>query len=175
MNIFVTSNCPYESAMALDDKRVNKMILESAQMLCTALYEHGGVTIDNGSCVFTDTNERAYKPTHKNHPCNVWCRETRTNYNWLLKHFKALYKEYNMRRGKVHASSKLYDSLRDFAHYIPEGDITPFANCAARQDMDINYKHLDDACEAYKLYLCDRWDRDKLIPKWTNRGAPTWR
>lgn len=33
MNIFVTDNSPKISAQALDDKRVVKMILETAQLL----------------------------------------------------------------------------------------------------------------------------------------------
>lgn len=41
MNIFATDPCPIKSAQFLDDKRVIKMILESAQMLCTALHQLG--------------------------------------------------------------------------------------------------------------------------------------
>ena len=53
------------------------------------------------------------------------------------------------------------------SHYIPEGDLTPFANCAARQDISISYKHLQDVTLAYKLYLADRWELDKREPTWT--------
>ena len=37
MNIFATSSCPRESARAIDKMRVNKMHLESCQMLSTAV------------------------------------------------------------------------------------------------------------------------------------------
>ena len=161
MNIFVTHEDPRISAINLDDKRVVKMVLESAQMLCTALHEHGA------------SHLAKYKPTHKNHPSNVWCRETRLNYGWLLMHFKALADEYTYRTGKVHKSYReLYSDLVKGANYIPYGKLTPYANCAARKDMNIDYKHITDVPKAYKLYLADRWATDKLIPKWTKRTRP---
>jgi len=58
MNIFVTSNCPKLSAQALDNKRVVKMVLETAQLLSTAIFINSTITYDN-----------LYKPTHVKHPC----------------------------------------------------------------------------------------------------------
>lgn len=152
MNIFVTTDCPVLAAKYLDDKRVVKMVLESAQMLCTAITEHGG--------------DAPYKPTHKNHPCNVWARKTRANYNWLLEHFIALSDEYTNRYNKVHKSFNLLPQLKSGALVIPEGDLTPFANCAAHADLGISYKHVKDTHTAYQLYLNDRWDTDKRTPTW---------
>lgn len=160
MNIFVTDEDPRISARNLDDKRVTKMVLESAQMLCTALHEHGASDLAK------------YKPTHVNHPCNMWCRATRLNYGWLLMHFRALCDEFTFRTGNIHKSSLLYDDLVAGASHIPDGPLTEFANCAARSDMNIDYKHVDDVCTAYQLYLQDRWANDKLTPKWTNRHRP---
>ena len=86
---------------------------------------------------------------------------------------KALSDEYTFRSGKVHKTYReLYDDLEKGAEYIADGDLTPFANCAARQDMGINYKHIEDVPTAYRLYLIDRWQNDKLKPKWTNRSRP---
>ena len=61
MNIFVTSNCPKLSAQALDNKRVVKMVLETAQLLSTAIFINSTITYDN-----------LYKPTHVKHPCTIW-------------------------------------------------------------------------------------------------------
>lgn len=160
MNIFVTDNDPRISAMNLDDKRVIKMVLESAQMLCTALHENGA------------SHLAKYKPTHKNHPANIWCRETHMNYGWLLMHFAALSNEYTYRTGKNHKSFQLFPDLFNGIQFIPNGNLTTFANCAARQDMNIDYKHVSDVNLAYKQYLVDRWATDKLTPKWTNRTRP---
>lgn len=41
MNLFVSDLDPCQAARNLDDKRVNKMILETAQMLCCALHARG--------------------------------------------------------------------------------------------------------------------------------------
>lgn len=182
MNIFASDIDPRISAINLDDKRVIKMILESAQMLCTALNEHGaldkvkiGETKTGKSkydYYFKNTSIKAYKPTHTNHPSNIWCRENRMNYGWLLMHMKALADEYEYRMGRKHASLYMYDELVKGAQHIPNGNLTPIANCAARQDMGINYKHIKNVQQAYKLYLVDRWATDKLTPKWTKRKRP---
>ena len=66
MNIFATNSDPALAAKFLDDKRVVKMCLESAQLLCTAVIECGG--------------EAPYKSIHKNHPCSIWVRKSRSNY-----------------------------------------------------------------------------------------------
>jgi len=161
MNIFVSDASPIKSANNLDDKRVIKMILESAQMLCTALHEHGA------------SHLAKYKPTHKNHPCSIWARESKSNYKWLLDHMFWLSEEYSFRTGKIHKSYKdCYGDLLVGITFIPDGALTEFPNCAARQDMNINYKHINDVHEAYRLYLTDRWASDKRPPKWTNRTKP---
>lgn len=162
MNIFHTDPCPRKSAQALCSKRVIKMILESAQMLSTALHEHG--------CDWTP-----YKPTHRNHPSNIWARQTRANYQWLLEHFQGLCEEYTHRYGKVHKSEQFLGVFEELSEHIPEGELTPFANCSANKDLGISFKHLTDTCEAYRLYLNARWDNDKRKPEWGNRGKPDWR
>jgi hypothetical protein len=155
INIFVTSKCPIQSAKYLDTKRVSKMILESAQMLSTAIREHG----------YTDDD--VYKSTHKNHPSNVWCRTTRANYMWLYEHYRALALEYYARRRKWHKSwEKLNVKLLEGAEWIPEGELTPFANCAANQSKGVSYKHIENTTIAYQLYLADRWETDVREPVW---------
>ena len=155
MNIFITNKCPVKSAKFLDTKRVNKMILESAQMLSTAIRYHGY------------EGDLAYKITHKNHPSNIWVRENRSNYNWLLNHFNALANEYHKRRGHWHKSYiKLNELLTKSSNLIPDGPLTPFVNCAANISKGVSYKHIEDTCLAYQLYLNDRWDSDKIEPTW---------
>lgn len=161
MNIFVTSACPKKSAAALDDKRVVKMVLESAQMLSTAINEHGGVA--------------PYKSTHKNHPANVWARATRANYMWLYEHFIALCREYTERYGKVHKCESYVMDFKRLATHIPEGTITMFANCAANASIGVSFKDHADVFEAYRKYLNVRWQNDKREPNWKNNTEPAWR
>jgi hypothetical protein len=155
MNIFITSNCPIESANFLDDKRVNKMCLETAQLLSSALRLCGY------------TGEGVYKITHKNHPSNVWCRTTQGNYKWLLEHFRALCDEYNRRTGKTHASSKLLPIFEENIGLIPEGEQRPFSNNARNLTKGVDFTHESDVTLAYQLYLMERWESDKREPKWS--------
>ena len=144
MNIFVTSNCPIKCAEYLDNKRLVKMVLETAQLLSTA------------ARIYSSEDNRIYKATHVNHPCSKWVRETKQNYLWTLRHFHALSNEYTKRYGKIHKSSLLYPYLKEHAEAMPEGEITPFANCAANKSLGICYKHIEDVHEAYRLYLDER-------------------
>ena len=57
-------------------------------------------------------------------------------------------------------------SRRVTAASIPSNGLTKKPNCAANQQFNVSYKHVDNVYEAYKLYLNDRWDTDKLTPVW---------
>lgn len=161
MNIFITSKCPIESAKLMDDKRLIKMCLESAQILSTVLYEYG--------------YKKAYRPCYQNHPATKWTQKSRGNYKWVLDHFKALCDEYTYRFGKIHKSSRLYGYFKHGLDSLPEGDLTNFYNGASNKSLGISFKHLQDVPKAYKLYLMERWKTDKREPKWTNRQEPDWR
>jgi hypothetical protein len=100
MNIFVVDQDTYKSAQALDDLRLNKMIVETAQILSTAMHLRGYAGID-----------RIYKPTHQNHPCCVWARESSENYKWLLLYFCDLIEVRNNRTGKRHKTEEIYNAL----------------------------------------------------------------
>ena len=156
----MTDSNPIIAAQNLDDKRVIKMILESAQMLCTALRLNNAVHLAK------------YKSTHLNHPSNVWVRTTDKNYEWLLTHFEALCAEYTYRYGKVHASSSMINDLRQGQKFIPNGDLTPFANCAANSQIGVDCKWMSDPVMAYKFYIMQRWATDKIQARWFKRQFP---
>ena len=69
------------------------MILESAQMLCTAHH-----------CIMADDADVPYKIAHKNHPSTIWARQSAQNYAWLYYHMMELGREYERRYGKKHLS-----------------------------------------------------------------------
>jgi len=151
MNIFVTSQSPYKCAKYLDNKRLIKMCLETAQILSTALVLNG--------C----KNQQLYKPTHINHPCAKWVRQTKRNYLWSLAHFNALCEEYNRRYGKIHASFRLFKTFVENKNILPHGKLTKFPNCAANQKLGIDFKHLP-VFTAYRMYLFERFKLDKHPP-----------
>ena len=62
MNIFYLDRDPVKAAQVQYNKHVVKMILESAQMLCTAHRYYGNENVP-------------YKSAHINHPSSIWCRD----------------------------------------------------------------------------------------------------
>lgn len=159
MNIFVTDPCPKKSAQALDDKRVIKMILETAQILSTVIRGLDEVYAENHGL---------YKKTHTGHPCVKWAGQSRNNYLWLLSHMQALLEEYTYRFGKQHKSGSLVPAFIEYAPMMPEGQgLVPFANCT-------DFKHIQNVHDAYKHALISKWAKDKLVPKWTNKSRPMW-
>ena len=125
MNIFAFDKCPMRSALWLDDIRKNKMILESAQMLSTAV-----------RALCPDTTLEVYKTAYLNHPCSKWARQSRANFQWLLHHMSWLY---NQKSGD-HKSARL---IPEFQKYVDDGDfpdeyLTPFANCARNLERGVD-------------------------------------
>jgi len=90
MNIFYLHRNPFKAAKYQYNKHVVKMVLESAQMLCTAHHHYG-----NGDNV-------PYKKAHYNHPSTIWVRESNEHYEWLYYHMLALGAEYKKRYSKTH-------------------------------------------------------------------------
>ena len=110
MNIFYLDSDPVKAAQAQYNKHVVKMILESAQMLCTAHHHY-----DNGHNV-------PYKKAHYNHPSTIWCRQNSRQYYWLFHHMLALGDEYTKRYNKTHLSiTKCFDVLKDCPVGMPLG------------------------------------------------------
>lgn len=136
MNIFFLDENPVFAAQAMTNKHVVKMILESAQMMCSAHRE-----IDKRD------DEFLYKSTHKNHPSTKWVMESKQNYEWLYKHFIALNTEYTNRFKKVHKTfTVLGDFLANSPINIPNIGLTKFA-CA----MPIQYVE-ENVVRAYRKY-----------------------
>ena len=155
MNIFALCLCPTLCAKWTNDKHVVKMILESAQMLCTAHH-----------VCSSNPNLNLYKIAHKNHPCTIWTRETTGNYSWLYLLFSALCKEYTYRYSKIHmCETKLMKILNNIPNLIPKGNMTTF-----RQAMPDDVKHKNPII-AYRQYYC-KYKKDFCV--WSKRSVPYW-
>ena len=138
MNIFYLDKCPVKAAQVQYNKHVVKMILESAQMLCTAHHCYGD----------KDQVENVpYKQAHLNHPSTVWTRRSKSTYMWLYNHMMALGNEYTKRYGKTHLS---ITKCKDFLA-IPPRHIQGDDWCQPPQAMPDKYK---DECsiQAYWNY-----------------------
>ena len=136
MNIFYLDKDPAKAASYFYDKHKVKMILESAQMLCTAHHHYG-----NGDNV-------PYKKAHYNHPSTIWCRQNSSQYMWLYDHMIALGKEYTKRYNKTHLTIiKCKDVLKQLPPAIPDSTFTEPPQC-----MPDEYKVQDDSVSAYWNY-----------------------
>ena len=125
MNIFYLHKDPVIAAKVQYNKHVVKMILESAQMLCTA-HHH-----------YDEDTDVPYKKAHYNHPSTIWTRESDEQYMWLFDHMVALGKEYTKRYGKVHLSiNKCFLPLYRLPVGIPSNGFTQPPQCMPDEFKD---------------------------------------
>lgn len=193
MNIFVLSTDVVECAQYHNDKHVVKMILEYAQLLSTAHRlldghrqtfvcgldksvkpksvnlldgEFADWHLIEGKYKLVVHNMKCYSATHANHPCAIWARETKQNYEWLYKLFVACCDEYSHRYGRVHATfTKIGQFLASPPKNISNDQMTTFP-----QAMPDEFKH-EDPVRAYRQYYLGPKAR---MASWTNRGEPIW-
>lgn len=166
MNIFVLDTDIDACARMHCDRHVIKMILESAQMLCTALSVRQG---EQGLIA-----DAPYRPTHRNHPCSVWARETRANFLWLCDLGEALALEHLERFSpdREHASFRVIEGCRERADWIPAGPLTPFA-----QAMPERYRGPDAVAAYRRFYRAEKagfatWRLPRREPAWWRPVAP---
>lgn len=152
MNIFILDNDISKNVLYHADKHVIKMILESAQMLSTAVRLSG---IDAG-----------YKPTHIKHPCVLWVSSSLSNWRWLLDLTKGLNEEWRYRYNHKnnHKSFDVATSLPE--PNIDDIGITPFAVC-----MPDDVKIDNDPVKSYRNYYKINKSH---IHSWKNREIPEW-
>lgn len=154
MNIFILDASPVIAARMLCDRHVPKMLLESAQLLCSPF----------------PVGTAPYKRTHYNHPCSIWTRESYANYSWLLDHAYSISDEFLKRFGKEHKSHAVVRWCLGHFNELPfqKQDLTPFALA-----MPDQYRS-DDAVAAYRsYYLGDKvrfakWEKGTEKPAWWN-------
>ncbi|WIO74300.1 pyrimidine dimer DNA glycosylase/endonuclease V [Porticoccaceae bacterium LTM1] len=152
MNIFVLDNDIEKCAQYHCDQHVVKMILESVQLLCTALNKKGF--------------ESPYRSTHIKHPCVLWVEESFDNFLWLQELTVQLNSEYRYRYDKIgdHKSIAVLSQISSL-RYESNG-LTEFA-----QAMPDEYKIPGDAVSAYRqFYLGEKM----AFAKWTKRAVPKW-
>jgi len=158
MNIFYLDRDPKIAAQLACDKHVVKMILESAQMLCTA---H---RVIDGDCRADEAG--FYKMVHKNHPSTIWTRTSKKNYDWHWKYFDALLKEYTHRYGKHHATERLRNIL-----FMPPLNIDREAPFTDPPQCMPDILKCEDTVLAYQSYYIVEKAR---FARWTKREVPTW-
>jgi len=174
MNIFFLDKEPETCAQYHCDKHVVKMILETAQLLCTAhRVIDGKQWIDQSSGrrikrwkLNGKMEDMLYKATHINHPSAVWARESDANYMWLYELFIHLSLEYTHRYGKNHlTTAKLSILLSQPPKNIFKGPMTKMPQAMPDYCKD------DDSVTAYRNYYIN--EKQRML-KYTNREMPQW-
>ena len=152
MNIFYLHPDPNKAAAYHYDKHKVKMILEAAQMLCTAhhhyaeLYEY-------------DAGYIPYRKAHYNHPSTKWVRKNMQTYFWLYDYMMALGEEYTKRYKKTHLSiTKCKDVLLNPPEGMQNGHFTAPPQC-----MPDEYKVNWNTLKAYWNYYIN--DKKSIINK----------
>lgn len=160
MNIFYLHHDPRICAQYHVDKHVVKMILESVQILCTALH------LNNYK------DHIPYKATHIKHPCVLWAASAQCNWYWLKELAIALEFEWSYRfhmsnPGKRHKSMLELDkvntetALADLP--LAQWKDPPMA-------MPDEYK-IGSAIDSYRCYyLCGK----SHLHSYTKREYPEW-
>jgi hypothetical protein len=166
MNLFVTDECPHQSARNLPDKLVVKMALENAQMLAANFSEEflglGDLPKKDGT---------PYKVTHKNHPCTKWGRESMANAMWMVAHGMSICEEYERRYNKVHACKAAHQRalyLLLTKGVLPSSfrDHSPFVRAMPEE---IKNDDTISTVEAYQKYM-----HTKHYAKWKHGNEPEW-
>jgi hypothetical protein len=133
----------------LCDKHVVKMVLESAQMLCSI------------------REDAPYKRAYYNHPCTIWSRASKKNYLWLYDHAKEIANEYYVRYNKIHKSEDVLDwCFRNIDSCVFTGEVLDIPLC-----MPDQYKVIGDPVTSYRNYYLG----EKLkFAKWPVGKIPVW-
>lgn len=102
MNIFFLDKNPFKNAKCYYNRHVVKIILEITQMLYTVLAPFLSLQ---------ETRLQPYKPTHTNHPMNIWLCQSLDNVKFVLVIARSLVREYRTRYQKNHRCSKHLEFL----------------------------------------------------------------
>lgn len=156
MNIFFLDKTPDLSAKYLCDKHIPKMLLESAQMLSTAVQNYMGRI------------EELYKPAYPNHPMTKWVGSTFSNFQWTLENAVYISDEYTKRFKKLHKSSRILNVIYDNQYYkdIPDERFTEPPQCMPDEYKDKDY------VTAYRRYYNNdkkyfaKWEKGRSCPEW---------
>lgn len=162
MNIFILERNAdgsidwVRSAESHDNYRIVKMPLEVSQMLSTALNELMGEKV------------APYKSTHKNHPCNLWARESYANFRNLVVHGYALCNEYARRFHKTHKCQNVIQECARIASVV-----NPLWHTTASTEpplcMPEQYRDYSNIVDSYRLFYSHkprmRYPKNK-IPEW---------
>ena len=111
MNLFHLDSSAITSARMLCDKHVPKMLLETCQMLSTAVRNQMPQVAEVDS---------VYKSAYPRHPMTIWVGNSYRNFVWAYEHGVEINKQYQYRFGKIHKSERILDVVKFMLNDICE-------------------------------------------------------
>lgn len=167
MNIFALDRIPETAAKLHCDKHVLKMIVETYQMLGSALIRHG-CTPDQ---MPKTKSGNPLKGGYHNHPCTRWVGNTYHNFQWATRLGRSLCDEYRLRYGKDHfcesgIKQMQYSATRSRIPWVG-GRLDAF-----HQAMPDEYRK-PDPIAGYRNYYRNH-KAAAMQMSWTNRPVPEW-
>lgn len=162
MNVFL----PYErdikkSVQSLDDKRLNKQILECYQLLTTYIKREINGIKDKGAGYF-------------NHPVYKHFISTSYNLHALMKYSIEACIEYKYRMGIDHKLYQPLNRLKINLFKYPDSIDCLYQPYFMRGSLgQLEYvRTYENVSQLFKDRLVEKWSNDKIKPKWTNREIP---
>lgn len=145
MQLFISNSNLRIAAKNLDNKRLNKQIIEGCQILSTVLW-----MTNCGVAETLCSQGQIYLPTHEHHPVVKWGASCRLAYNKTLVFIDNCLWEYKERFKKEHSSRKRVDCLWSYCYLLENNNWTDW------QNFTTNHKHIKDVYEAYTLCLKEK-------------------
>ena len=200
MNQFRLDSDTVKCAQAHHDVHCRKMLLELVQQLCTAfpVPQDPSLPFDFVTWLDSTPDQRIaadllpYNRTKAqyNHPCSVWTRASRANFDSTIELAEALAAEFRYRFDKPHGSEAALNWVKRHRSeaQVPDGPLTPYALAMPEKYIPAGRERRGfDAClAAYRAYYRAekrgywRKSRDPAKPatwvpaKWTKRDPPEW-
>ena len=187
------------------------MLLEAVQLFCTAFplpWEAAASGCIRGlerryqarsPAERLALDQLPYTHTHTRHPCALWVRASRGNFDAAIALAQALAAEFRYRFDKPHASEAALDwVVRHRAEaQVPDGPLTPYALAMPEKHQIVDALYLvelpahtvlDSGVAAYRAYYRNekrghwrkvtsrnRGSDQVFVPaKWTRRQPPEW-
>ena len=165
MNIFILGPTPESSARAHCDQHLHKMLLESAQIVSTAMRLRGW------------NREWLYKSTHIGHPCVRWAAASNHNILYVIELADELRRIREELDCPPHASSEVIKYAQDYlAGEVPFASSYLATDFALAMPLHIRARSDIGPVEKYQAYYREKnknWTAfDNKPMTWKNRPVP---
>lgn len=163
--MFILDEDPIVSASLNCDIHVNKIILEAAQCMCAAHWEHEFPLIQQAPQKLQDGKYRGR--THHNNHVTKWVRATTGNYRWTYTHAVELCRQHRVRYNKSydHASLEIIHWLGQNEPLLLDGPRTPFTQAVAEECY-----HPNPVVAYWTYYVTCKWQ----LAVWKATEEPSW-